>query len=453
MSLYHTVINRLNSGNKRSVQAKKNILYSFVLRGSNIALGFLLVPLTLNYLNETKYGIWLTIASFIEWFSFLDIGLDNGFRNNFAEALAAKKDNLAKTYVSTVYAGMVLISVVMLACFFILNPFINWAAFFNAPTDMFFELRVLMIFVFSAFTIRFVLRIISTILVADQRPAMSSMFLLIGKILSLSVIYILTLTTEESLLYLGISFSIVPVFVLIFFSLFFFNGKYASYKPAIKFVDFSVLKRMLNLGAKFFVIQIAVLVIFSTDNMIITHLYTPKDVIPYNIAFKYFSIITLGFGIIVRPFWSAFTEAWVQEDIGWIKRIVKKLNDIWCVILVGTVILIIGSQYVYHIWVGDAVRVPFYLSIVMGVYVLARSYGSIYVNFLNGVGKVKLQFYTSIVSAIINIPLSVFFAKYCGMGVAGVMVATIVSISFGFLIAPYQYKMVISKRAVGIWNQ
>ena len=83
----------LDKGHERTVKAKKNIVASFVIKGLNIAIGLILVPLTINYLNPTKYGIWITLSSVIGWFSFFDIGLGNGLRNRFAEAIAVGDTN------------------------------------------------------------------------------------------------------------------------------------------------------------------------------------------------------------------------------------------------------------------------------------------------------------------------------------------------------------------------
>ena len=80
--------NLLNKGHSRSVNAKKNILASLVIKGCSIAISLILVPLTIHYVNPTKYGIWLTLSSMVSWFGFFDIGFGNGLRNKFAEAKA-----------------------------------------------------------------------------------------------------------------------------------------------------------------------------------------------------------------------------------------------------------------------------------------------------------------------------------------------------------------------------
>ena len=102
--LPYKIKNFLSTGHSRSIRAKKNIFASFGLKGISILISFFLVPLVLNYIDITKYGIWLTLSSIIGWFGFFDIGLGNGLRNKFAEAIAKGQKELARIYVSTTYA-------------------------------------------------------------------------------------------------------------------------------------------------------------------------------------------------------------------------------------------------------------------------------------------------------------------------------------------------------------
>ena len=119
------MINNFFSGHERSVKAKKHILGSLFLKGISILISLLLVPLTIDYLNPTKYGIWITLMSVITWFNFFDIGLGNGLRNKFAIAKAEGKDELVRTYISTTYAIITIISVALFVIFFIVNQFLS----------------------------------------------------------------------------------------------------------------------------------------------------------------------------------------------------------------------------------------------------------------------------------------------------------------------------------------
>ena len=45
------------TGHQRSVKAKKNIIASFFIRGASILISLLLVPLIINYINPSRYGV------------------------------------------------------------------------------------------------------------------------------------------------------------------------------------------------------------------------------------------------------------------------------------------------------------------------------------------------------------------------------------------------------------
>lgn len=441
------------SGHERSVKAKKNIIVSFGLKGFSIIIGFLLVPLTLNYLNPTKYGIWLTLSSIIGWFGFFDIGLGNGLRNKLTEALALNDHKLAKTYVSTTYITLSIIIGSIYILFLSINPFLNWSKILNTTPEMAGDLSGIALIVFTFFSLRFILKLIGVILTANQLLAYNNAFGPIGNFIAFISIYYITKFSHDNLLYVSVIYSAAPVIVLILASIFFFNGKYKYLKPSFKSVDFKYIKLLAGLGIKFFILQIVVLVVFTTDNMIITQILGPAEVTPYNIAYKYLSMPVMLFGIITGPYWSAYTDAITKSDIKWIKNSMNKLIKIWFLNVVGVIVLLAISQYFYLMWVGDKVEIPFILSAFMGLYAIIRTETSVFGTFINGVGKIKLQMYYGIIAMVINIPISVFFARNLEMGSAGVILGTCISLAPGFVLGPIQYFKIINNKATGIWNK
>ena len=453
MKIIQYTTNFFNKGHERSIKAKKNIVASFFIKGANIAIGLALVPITLNYLDPTKYGIWITLSSVIGWFGFFDIGLGHGLRNRFAEALANGEKVLARTYVSTTYAIISIIIGITLVLFYVINPFLNWNKILNAGKDINLqtELGFLALIVFTFFCLRFIFKLITTLLLADQRPAKASLFDLLGKIIALILIFILTKTTQGSLLYIGIVMSSAPVFVLVISSIWFFNGKYKLYRPNINFVDFSKSIDLLSLGIKFFIIQIAAVLLYQTNNIIITQLFGPAEVTPYNIAFKYFSIITMISGIILTPFWSAITEAWIKKELNWIKKTMHRLIQLWGALIFIGIIMLLASSWIYKIWVGQKVAIPFSMSFLVLMWIILNVWNSIFGHFLNGVSKIKLQLYAGLISAFLNIPLAIFLGKR--IGINGILLANIFVILIGSLLYPIQYYKLIENSAKNIWNK
>lgn len=451
------MINRVSSyflhGHIRTVKAKRNIIASFLIKGISIMIGLILVPLTINYLEPTRYGIWITLSSIIGWFSFFDIGLGNGLRNRFAEAVALGETKLAKTYVSTTYALVTLIMLVFIVLLLIINPNLNWNLLLNVDENLVMksELSLLALIVFIFFCIRFIFSLITTILRADQRPAKASFIEMLGNIIALFLIYVLTKTSSGSLLYLGIILSFSPVIVLFVASLLLFRSKYGQYRPSLKYVDLSKVKDLLKLGVYFFLIQISAVILYQTNNIIISHLFGPAEVTPYNIAYKYFGVLMMVFSIIVSPFWSAFTEAWTKKDYDWIRRIMKKLIYAWIVLFILSVLMLLSSNWIYAIWIGSKVSISFTLSLLVALWVLLNTWNGIFSQFLNGVGKVRLQMILGLTASVLNIPLAIFLGRK--FGVEGVLAANLVVLSVGIFLYPKQYFLIINKKATGIFNR
>ena len=443
------IINIFVKGHERSVKAMKNILASFLIKGGNIAISLVLVPLTIHYINPTQYGIWITLSSIIGWFGFFDIGLGNGLRNRFAESVANGKHDLARIYVSTTYAILSIIIITVLIIFFCINPYLSWSKILNAPPHMAGELSLLALIVFVFFCIQLVVQLITTVLTANQQPAKASFYNLLGSLLSLLVIYILTKTTSGNLIYLGFSLSLMPVLVLIFSSIWLYSHKYRKYAPSIKYVNFKFIPNLIGLGIKFFILQIAVVILYQTSNIIIAQLFGPEQVTPYNIAYKYFSIVPMIMSITIMPFWSAFTEAWVKKDILWIKNTMKKLRYFWAILSTAALIMLIFSNFIYRIWIGKDIIVPASVSIVLAVYVIINAWNGIYSHFLNGVGIIRLQLYSAIFGMAVNIPMAVYFGKI--IGISGVILSTVLLGGINMVWSVIQYNKIIHFKAKGLW--
>jgi len=311
------------------------------------------------------------------------------------------------------------------------------------------ELSTLALLVFVFFCLQFVLQLVTTIITANQQPAKASFFNFLGSLFSLIIIFILTKTTSGSLIYLGLSLGATPVLVLAASSLWFYTHEYKIYAPSMKFVRFSYAKDLMSLGLKFFIIQIASIIFYETSNLIIARIFGAEHVTSYNIAYKYFSIIPMVMSILMTPFWSAFTEAWVNKDIQWIRNTVKRLQTLWVVLSIITLLMLACSAFVYKLWVGNKIIVPLTLSASIASYVIINSWNVIYSQFVNGVGKIKLQLYLALGGSMINIPLAIFLAK--NFGIYGVVLSTTIISIVTAVISPVQYNKIINNRAEGIW--
>jgi len=438
-----------SEGHSRTLLAKKNIATSFLIKGGSIVVGLLLVPMTINYVNSTQYGIWLTLSSIISWFSFFDIGLGNGLKNKLAETNALGQNEKSQIYVSTTYGILSIISLLVFFIFLCFNPFLNWAKILNTTNYDGQSLNDVALIVVGFFCISFVFQLINTILTANHKPAIASLIGFVGSFFSLVVVFLLTKSTDSSLINLVLVLAGIPLIVQILYTIFLFKTRLKIISPKFKLIDFKYAKELLSIGGVFFIIQIGALVLFQTDNIVITQLFGPKEVTTFNIAYKLFSVIIMIFTIIITPFWSAFTDAYAKNDLEWMQSVINKMQKYWLLLIAITIFLLILSPLIFKLWLGDSVKIPFSLSIAMTVYVIAYAWQTIHVFLLNGIGKIRLQLYLVVLSAVVNIPLAIILGNKIGL--AGITLSNALLFIIMGIIFSAQCKKILNKSASGIW--
>lgn len=436
----------------RSHTMAANVIVSFFTRGMVAIISLLLVPLLLKLLTKEEFGTWQTITSVVSWFYFLDIGLGNGLKNLFTLSIAENEPEKAKAYLSTTYALTGVVSVVFILLFELFFPFVKWDAVFNTSEMSGPDFYWVIQFVFVAFGIKLFLSVLNTALIANQQFGASTWIDFFSNALVLFFTWLLSLYEVKSLFWISLAFSFSPILLFLLGHLYFYGySALKSFKPGWQHIQFSLSKELFGKGIQFFFIQLAFVMLFAANNMVVTQLFGPEQVVELSILNKFFSIPMMGFLIVLGPFWSGFTEAFYKNDFAWIKVTVKRLLGIWSIFFVGILFLVFFFNDIAHFWLGEQTIQFSSMVVLYGIFAALSSFNNIFGYFLNGVGAIRIQLITAVILGGISIPLSVFMCKLPGLGVSGVLVSNIICLLVSAVISPLQYYLLITKKAKGIW--
>ena len=445
-------ISKLPDGSdKRNNMLRNNILFSALLKAIGISCSLLIVPVTLNYLNDEVYGIWLTISSILYWFAFFDIGIGNGLRNYLTQAISNNDYSLARSYLSTaliMLSGIVII-IALLAAIPVFLADMNTV--FNTMVMPGNDLRNVLI-VAIAFTLAlFVVKNIGYLFVAMQRYAVNDLLVVSGSVLALLIIYVLTKTTTGNLMYVVMAFTITPVAVFIIAAIPIFI-KYPALRPNIKSIDKGLGRRIVGKGMGFFFIQItSCLIIYGSSNLFITQFCGPTSVTVYNIAYKYFNLLAIAYTIIISPMWNAYTDAYVKGDMGWIKKTFRRALKMWTISVICGIIMLASSGIFYRLWIKEAVIVPMSISACVLIYISMFNLNNCVTYLLNGLNKIRVQIYTSVAFTVIFLIAVTLVGK--AHGVTGIVLCMSASYGLMSIIHLYQCRLLIDGKAKGIWNK
>lgn len=435
---------------ERTALVRKNIVGSFLIKGWNCLVQFLLVPVTLLCLNHYEYGIWLTVNSVLLWIDQFDIGLGNGLRNKLAESLARGDHERARRQVSTTFGMLILIVIPLFLLSVAIVESTDCYRLFNVSPYAVPDLEGILLLSTALVSATFVLKFIGNVYLAMQLPAVNNLIVAAGQTVALGGIALLSLLGDRSFMHVALVYTASPLAVYALSYPFTFT-RYRNLKPSFSLFDRREVRSMFLLGVKFFLVQLAGLVLFASSNIIISRLLSPAEVTPYQVSFRYFSLAMMLFAIIAAPLWSATTDAYTKNDWPWIRKSMRRMRRIMAVFGGVLVIMVVVSQPIYVLWVGRDVAVQPQLSVLMAVYMAVLIYSTCYSNILFGIGKIRIITVVTLTEAVIYVPLALLLGQRFGLH--GIIAALIFVNIMCAISNRIQYSKLANGTAMGAWNK
>lgn len=413
-----------------------------VCKPISMLISYIYVPIVLAYLGDEKYGIWATILSILSWISYFDIGIGNGLRNKLTESIC-KNDGKEKKYISSSYFYITIIMIITVLVFSFVACIVDWNKIFGVHKIK--ESITGIIIISMCFvSFNFILSLCKNVLYALQKSVNVSIMELSTQIINLIGVLLATKLCESNLFVMTIIYGISMTIVNIVASIVLYTRN-PSLKPSLNQINTTTGKEITNLGIQFFIIQICALVLFTTDNIIISILYGAKNVTPYNIINKLFQVIIGVYNALILPIWSGVSKLKAENKYVEIKNLIKKMNLFMIPFFCGSILLAFLIKPITNFWLGRPIEYSISLVIFACLYCILTIWCNTYASISNGLQIMKPTILFAILQAIINIPLSLLLAKVFDLKVAGVLGGTVGSMLIAAIAAPIIINIYIKK--------
>lgn len=432
---------------KISIKKKKldlNLLLSLLTKPVSLIISFITIPISLNYLGQEIYGLWITIFGVVNWINFFDFGLGHGLRNRLSEALALEDIEKVKLIIQIGYSSVTIIATVLFLISLPIINFVDWVSLMN--TNLISNNTFVNLFIFTTLYvfISFVVNLIKPIYYAYELPQYVGFVSIVQQLFFLFGILFLTQNTNTSILAFCHTYGVSMVASALILSILFFFKNKPIFPKKISLRGMQQ-TGILNLGLNFFVIQISILVLQSSDNIIITRFLGPKEVVPYSIVLKLFTVASMLYGgVLLNSLRSSISRANKVNDISHLKAIKQRVFAGFIVAIIIDILIYIGFDFLIRIWLDDnSIIVPIELKNLMFLYSVILIWNGSFIVYLNALSKLKGQLIISVFQAIINIPLSILLIENTNLGSKGVILATILCLIPMSIYAPYKYLKII----------
>ncbi len=383
------------------------------------------VPLTYRYLGGERYGIWMVLISIIAAMGFADLGIGNGLMNAISEAYGKDDRRLAREHVTSALALMLCIAAFLTVAGAVGYPFLPWLRLFNVRSEaVAAEGARAFLVLYASFVVNIPLGVITRAQAGLQKGYSSQVVSALGSILSLGAI-LFVIALHASLVWLVFASVFAGILATLFNGWILFRGhpwllpSWRAYRP-------SSAHKIFKLGIMFFVLQCAVALAFTSDNIVIAQILGAAAVAVYAVPQKLFSFVSSVVFMAINPLWPAYGEAIARGDVAWARRVF--FGSLWIVLAITVpvcTLLALAGTWILRVIVGKSFHAPMSLLVVLAVWGVVYSVSMVVSILLNGAGVLKEQTALAVIASASNLALSIYLTRR--VGVMGVCLGSVIT--------------------------
>lgn len=375
------------------------------------------VRVSLAYLGEETYGLWMATTSLFSLFAFTDLGLGNGLQTALSRMHGRDDLDGARGVISSTYAMLLGVSGVLLLAMLAVYPRIDWAVALgaeSAATQAIAGAVVLAIVLPKIVNIP--IGIVQRTQLALQEGYRFNLWHCAGSLLSLASVYVISSLDLGPVALIAGSAS-VGVFVSLLNMLVFYGVQRTELRPRARSVSRGTALAMLRTGAAFFLLSILTTGgISSVDSFIVGRSYGLVESSWYSIALRVSQLLGTVATMLTTPLWGANGEALARGDIQWVRRNTRRLTGIMLGATAGaSALILLLAGPLFGLWLGRDFSVP--TSVLSGMLAMQvlRAGISPYMMAINAANRLRAQ----ILAFLVFTPLS-FGLKLLGSQSLGV---------------------------------
>lgn len=412
-------------------------------KGSVLVVNAISVPITVRYLGAEQYGLWITISMSIAMLVYLDIGIASTLTNLISESYSTGDRAAAGQYFATAFWMTSGVAVALGAVAWWLWPRINFAHLLHVRNPV---LVPQVSHAVAAAGLLFLCGLpagmAARALAGYQELHIANLFSALGNILALGAIVVVVLL-RGSLAMLVSAYAGAIVFGSIACLVWVCLVRKPWLMPLPGRVRWRLVRRIFGSGGQFFVIQLAGLVVFNSDNIVISHFLSPAEVTPYNVTWRLVTYANTVQILSSQALWPAYAEAWARGQVDWVRTAYRRMRRMTALTLaISCAVLIPFGRAIIRVWAGRVAVPGMPLLLLMCVWMAIFAVTTNQACLMAATGRVRRQAPASALAAILNLALSIYWVRT--MGTFGALLGTVVSyLVFILLVSSFEVRSIL----------
>lgn len=388
---------------------------------------------TLPYLGQERFGAWMAILSISTILSFLDFGVGNALTNHVAKSIPLGRERVR----SAITGGVLIVAAtsILVFCFLsLIHPVIPWSVLFKTESEeLLREIESASRWFYLLFSVLLFSNAVIKVYAGLQRAHIANT-LQMG-LYTIAIVALYIASNHDAGISLLLALTLSPVCITGFFLCAFLSlDGYLNSQGMWKAVRDNA-AAVLSVGGLFFALQIAVIIGWGGDSMIVSATLGLAAVAPFAIAQRVFQFVSQPFAILNAPFWPAYADARAKGNIQYINQLFRRSFFVSLTGgAAGVVFLALAGPTLIGLLSDQKISLDPVFIWLFALWVLFEITGNSLGMYLNGMGKVKIQVLLAAIFVVAVVPLKLFATER--FGINGLLFANIAGY-FLILMLPY----------------
>jgi O-antigen/teichoic acid export membrane protein len=350
------------------------------------------VPLTISYLGQERFGLWMTLSSVIVLaFGFADLGLGCVLQNAISYWSGKNNREEMQRDLSSGFCLLLAGPLAMLAVFLALNRSIPWERIFNLRTSLAAAEAgpAAAIFIIS-YLAAMPLSVAGRIQVGFQEGFRANIWDAASGSLGAAGTLIAAFF-HASLPILVLASAGTPLIALAANSANEFSWRRPWLRPRWRWFEWRRGRVLIGSGVQFLMAGIGIFALMGAPFLVVGHRFGAAESGVYALTYKILTVPITLVGLVWSPLWPAYADAHARNDLHWIRSTLRRTGWFTARVLTPAMIaLALCTPWLVCTWTGGRLRPSLAEACATSLFVVANSLLFVYSVPLSACGRARV---------------------------------------------------------------
>lgn len=381
-------------------------------------------------LSPTELGVVIVLTTLAVFLGFGDLGLGSVLMTRLPAVHARGDVDGARALVGTMLSSLGGLGAAFLVAGVAGAYVLPWSSLLGAEQMPLSSVRGAVLIVAVCGSLSIPASIGSRILVAMQSGYVVHLWNIVNGLTGLLLVAACSLLDAPFWLY-ALVIAGTPVVLATCQTIWVLGWRFPQLRPTSLAVSFSTAFALVRSGGWFAIMSISTVISYNIDSLVVSSILGAEEAAVFALAARMFILAGSTLSLAGQQMWPALADAIARGHVAWARsRHRRTLVVSTSLNTAGCLVLVVLGQWISEIWVGEGLKPPMSLLIVLGAYTVLSTFVAQSAYLLAAVEQVRTVAILGLVMTAANVALSIVFTHL--VGITGPILGSLTALAIVF---------------------